>query len=251
MNNNIAIFLSSTKFLNQITTRAQFISEMNETLNRFEQELPIAFARTLDLIRTTAHGNALMSLFSFNWYFTIDENNHRQNISFQHAPVIHHDEQQNRSCSCVTSRTCAVPLKVPVFDELTTLDGFIFGCSLLETLLLSSLSCVYSDTCINIVRLMVGGAYVVPGISVKLNASATRFSINDTIETMAYEMFIESWTSNVSYERFFNSCAPSHCTYVYRYRFDALELITIFLSVFTGLSLGLRFAVPLLMKIIR
>lgn len=66
--------------------------------------------------------------------------------------------------------------------------------------------------------------------------------MNDTIETMAREMFIESWTYEVSYERFYNSCAPSHCTFVSRYRFDALELVTTFLSVFAGLSLGLRVA---------
>jgi hypothetical protein len=47
---------------------------------------------------------------------------------------------------------------------------------------------------------------------VELNSTSTRFNINDTIETLASEMFIESWTSNVSYERFFNSCAASYCT---------------------------------------
>ncbi|CAF4269611.1 unnamed protein product, partial [Adineta steineri] len=70
------------------------------------------------------------------------------------------------------------------------------------------------------------------------------------IETMAYEMFIESWSTNTSYENFFNSCAPMYCTYTYYYQFDALELLTTFLSVFAGLSLGLRFIVPHLMKLI-
>jgi hypothetical protein len=85
----------------------------------------------------------------------------------------------------------------------------------------------------------------------KLNATSTRFNINDTIETLAYEMFIESWTSNVSYERFFNSCAPAYCTYKVYYRFDALELLTTFLSVYVGLSLGIHIMVPYAVKMIK
>ena len=249
IDNGISTLRSSTKFLKQLITRAEFNREMNETLDQFEKEIPIAFTRTLDLIRTSSQGNALMSLYTRNWAFVIDEKDEGENISFLNVPVIRYDEEQNITCSCATLRTCATPVKVSIFDDLTILDGFVFGCSLLETVLLSSLSCLYSDTCINNVRLMVGGDYVLPEFSVRLNAPSTRFSINDTIETMAREMFIESWMHEVSYERFFNSCAPSHCTFIYRYRFDVLELVTTFLSVFAGLSLGLRFAVPLLARI--
>ncbi|CAF1152585.1 unnamed protein product [Adineta steineri] len=85
---------------------------------------------------------------------------------------------------------------------------------------------------------------------INLKITSQRFHMNNTIETMANEMFIESWSTNISYEIFFNSCAPIDCTYTYYYQFDALELLTTFLSVFAGLSLGLRFIVPHLMKLI-
>lgn len=130
-----------------------------------------------------------------------------------------------------------------------TFEGLVFGCYMLETVLLSSLSCFYSEVCINnsryalLTRLNGEGFYMLPSF-MKLDASSTRFNMNDTIETFSYEMFIESWNSDVSYETFFNSCAPIYCTYLYYYRFDALELLTTFLSVFAGLSLGLRFLVP-------
>ncbi|CAF1545437.1 unnamed protein product [Adineta steineri] len=126
------------------------------------------------------------------------------------------------------------------------IDGMVFGCYLLETVLLSSLSCFYSETCISNFRYILGA---IPFPVQALNDSLTRFSVNDTIETMAYQMFIESWASNVSYEKFYNSCSPNYCMYTYYYRFDMLQLLTTFLSVFAGLSLGIRFVVPYIVKI--
>lgn len=84
-----------------------------------------------------------------------------------------------------------------------------------------------------------------------LNSIERRFSINDTIEILANEMFTESWTTNVSYERFFNSCASAFCTDKEYYRFDAIELLTTFLSVYVGLSLGIRIFVPFLVQTIK
>jgi hypothetical protein len=77
-----------------------------------------------------------------------------------------------------------------------------------------------------------------------------RFAVNDTVETLANELFTESWIRNVSYEQFCNSCAPNYCIYTYHYRFDALELLTTFMSVFAGLLLDLRFLVPRLVDTI-
>lgn len=225
-------------------TRSQFIEEMNETLYQFERKTPIAFARTLDLIRTTTQGNALMSLFLSNWNLVVAEKGKGKNASFLTVPVLYEDEDQNTTCSCATSRNCTTPMEIPESNEIIRPDGFVSSCHLLETVLLSSFACLYSHTCINSVRLALLGDYDLPEYSLKLDISSTRFNMNDRIEAIANEMFIESWSSNVSYERFFNSCAPSYCTYIYHYRFDGLELLTTFLNVFSGLSTALYFIIP-------
>ena len=84
-----------------------------------------------------------------------------------------------------------------------------------------------------------------------LNASSTRFAVNETLEKLAYALFIESWTSEASYERFFNACAPTYCIGTYHYRFDALDLLTTFLSVYSGLVMALRFFTPYFVSIVR
>jgi hypothetical protein len=251
VDNSIDAFHASTMLANQLMPRVQFTNEMNETLNQFEKRIPIAFVRTLDLLRVTAQGNALLALFSSNWNLVVAEKGKGKNASFLTVPVMHNNTKQNTTCSCATLRTCTMPLQVLADYGIMIVDGMVFVCNLLETILLSSFSCFYSETCIYDIRSSLPIEPFRRNISLKLDASITRFSINDTIETMAYEMFIESRTTNASYESFFNSCAPSYCTYTYYYRFDALELLTTFLSVFAGLSLVLHFIVPHLVEMIK
>ena len=251
VNNSINEFGAFTFLSKQLKSPVQFMIEINETLNQFQKRIPAEFAQTLDLVRTTAQGNALLAMFSSNWDLFVAKKGQGRNASFLSTPVIHNNTEQNKSCSCGTSRTCTIPLKI-VGDYYTAIvDGMVFGCYLLETVLLSSLACFYSETCITDIRQALDALPLTPEDFIKLNNSATRFSINDTIEKIAYELFIESWTSNVSYERFFNSCSPKYCIYTYHYRFDALELLTTFLSVFAGLSLGVRFVVPHLIRLFK
>ena len=74
--------------------------------------------------------------------------------------------------------------------------------------------------------------------------------MNDTIETLVYRLFIDSWSNETSYERYYDACAPIYCYYVYRRRIDVVYALTTFLSVFNGLSIGLHFGVRLLMKVV-
>ncbi|CAF3699924.1 unnamed protein product [Rotaria sp. Silwood1] len=47
----------------------------------------------------------------------------------------------------------------------------------------------------------------------QFSSSTSNFRINDTIETLVYRLFIDYWSSEISYERYYNACAPTHCTY--------------------------------------
>jgi hypothetical protein len=242
----------------QVMSRIQFNNQINDTIQRFQKKIPIEFTRTLDLIRIAIQGNALVAVFSLNWRFIVPEKSKEKNASFRMESISYINIKHNTSCSCITSHTCTMPAQLlPSNVTPSVLEGLVMGCNQLETVLLSSLFCFYSLTCINDIRLTLELDPFDPKdftdivYPFQLNPSLTRFNVNATIETLASEMFIESWTSNVSYERFFNSCAPSSCTYKYYYRFDALGLLTTFLTVYGGLSLGIRFIVPYLVQMIK
>ena len=137
------------------------------------------------------------------------------------------------------------------------IDGVVYDCTILESLLQSSLKCFCSSLCSQkLIAAMAVNDYIRYSSSGRsahyfepLDMSSSSFSINDTVETIVNRMFIESWTSNVSYELFFEVCAPEQCSYTYTFRFDWIDVSTTFLSVFGGLSLGLYFLVPKLMTL--
>ncbi|CAF1306412.1 unnamed protein product [Adineta ricciae] len=237
--------------INELQNSKDFLNEINNTINQFQQRIPIIFTQTLNLIRMTIQENALISMFSSNWNIIRDEEDIESNNTYITIPVIHNDTTENISCSCATLRACSMPVGY-LKDKKSSMvyfDGILFVCNLLETVLLSSLSCFYSLTCIANIRDSMDASDIYYDNSTQLNDSLTRFNISDTNKKLANEIFIESWIINVSYESFYNSCSPTYCTYTYYYRFDTVELLTTFLSVFAGLSTVIRFIVPYLMKI--
>ena len=257
---SIALFNGSSMLVKELIPRIQFHTEMIAIFDQFQQKTPIEFARTLNLMRTAIQGNALMAVFSTNWQLVLAKGGQGRNASFRSVPVTYTDMSENRSCSCATLKTCSMSAQLFGIDNAInyTVQGLRLGCYSLETILGSSLECFYSAKCIYEFRqaLVIPEEYLLfyetlTNGMIELNSTTTRFNINDTIEILANEMFIESWTRNVSYERFFNSCAPSYCTHQDYYRFDALELLTTFLSVYVGLSLGTRILALLLIKAIQ
>ena len=74
-----------------------------------------------------------------------------------------------------------------------------------------------------------------------LNANViSRFKTSTTVQSMVEQLMLESWSQNVTYESYFNQCAPRYCTYSVIERRDVVFLITLLLGVFGGLSLLLR-----------
>ncbi|CAF3946782.1 unnamed protein product [Adineta steineri] len=258
VNNNIHVFLASTLFTNQLMSRSLFNTEMNETLCQFKNKTKTTFAHMLDFIRSTIQGNALLYINSEVWNLVavgaIDIHNTNfliPNANFLSVPVTLHNTQENTSCSCVTLRACQKPRQVKISDNWFPIDGLVIGCHQLETLLFSSLACFYSLECINALR---KSFYIISKPLNEfngLNASGTRFYVHDTVEKIANEMFIESWSNHrISYEKYFSSCSPSYCIYTYYQKSNALEILTTFLSAYGSLSIVIYFIVPYLVKLI-
>ncbi|CAF1199914.1 unnamed protein product [Adineta ricciae] len=254
VNNSIEMFLSSTMLTYQMIPRNIFNQQIDTSLTRFQKQLPIEFNRTLELIRATSHDNALIAYFPSNWniFVTNDTN------SFITEPIVYTSIDTNSSCSCATERSCAMPVLIYDYANESYFnlpENVFYSCTLIETILHSSLFCFYSDVCVLRYRRLTSPGrlqdrYFNQITACIFNASLTHFARNDTIETMASSMFIESWLSNTSYENFCKTCSPTECISTYRYRFDIFEIFTAFLSIYAGIAIILRFLVPHLITII-
>ncbi|CAF4604494.1 unnamed protein product [Rotaria sp. Silwood2] len=90
------------------------------------------------------------------------------------------------------------------------------------------------------------GSYLSDIYPLQFSSSVSNFAINDTIETMANRVFIDFWSNETSYEKYYTACAPISCSYVKQQHLNPVYALTMFLNVFSGLSVVLKYIVPLL-----
>ena len=127
--------------------------------------------------------------------------------------------------------------------------GFLWRCSPLMSILKSDLRCLYSEECLIDFLLyhinFSAHAVAVPPLD---PATLIRTKSNSTVGELVDNLFVEEWRSSLSYEKYFESCAPEECHYIYNKRANYIYTFTIFLATYSGLTLTLRLMVPLLMK---
>jgi len=73
----------------------------------------------------------------------------------------------------------------------------------------------------------------------------TRFNPISSVSfgTLIDELFIETWQNPSNYSDYFSACAPLTCRYTYVERKNALYILTAFLGLYGGLTVGLKFIV--------
>jgi hypothetical protein len=240
---------------NQLVPQALFQAENDDHMQQFQSSTATIFRSILGPIRAASQGNALITVLKTNWipkmdYFGID-------VPLLTVPILYN----NSNCSCATSSSC---LKPAVFfngsgPPYYTAEDIFLGCTPLDSVLKSSLSCFFSPTCLQSFLTAIpltGTDYLYnrePFSMMPLNFSSnnTQFRANDTLETIINALFIDSWSSEISYPHYFNACQPLHCTYVFTQRLDVTRVATTFLSVFGGLSTILRFVTPHLIRTLK
>ncbi|CAF3085121.1 unnamed protein product [Rotaria sp. Silwood2] len=88
--------------------------------------------------------------------------------------------------------------------------------------------------------------YIVHIFLLQFSSSVSSFTINDTIEAIVNRVFIDFWSNETSYEQYYTACAPISCSYMKQQHFDLVYALTMFLNVFSGLSVVLKYVVPFL-----
>ena len=173
-----------------------------------------------------------MSVYSLNWIYSPRYDLNMSSYQIPTKPIGH-----GGNCSCAISSSCIES----VFINDQIIPGFLVGCSSLESLMRSTLICLYNQTCLDLINIA-NISTITP-----LNASlSTQFPPNMTVENMIPNMFIEQWSYNVSYSAFFTQCQPSSCSYSVSQRKDFLKIVTILLGIYGGLTTVLHLIAPLL-----
>ncbi|CAF3874509.1 unnamed protein product [Rotaria sp. Silwood1] len=241
-----------------VVPKIQFELQINETIRVFQKSMETQVSRVLQLFRANAQGNGFISAIGTNLLLSYVPNG--INASIIYTPKSYN----NATCSCATSSLCVEPAFFNYENGTLsyTLENIFMSCFIVDSILLSSLRCFFSDSCtadfkngyisdidspFDVNNSLLGPYKTFPILTLSENS---RYTMNDTIEMIVNNFFIDIWSSEISYEQYYNACAPIYCTYRYGERFNVLFTLTIFLTLFSRLSAGLRMIVPFSVKLV-
>ncbi|CAF0734638.1 unnamed protein product [Adineta steineri] len=208
-----------------------FEKETNASLNEFQSTLPNSFLNSLQIIRGLMQGNGFVSAYSTNWYYIT------KNINLDSMLFFKPQYYGSDMCNCATLSTCTQ-------SSTPYIKGYLVGCTPLESLLQSTLECLYEQSCIDLLTTYLNMS--LPNHLVPLNKSETRFSLNDTVDSIVEKMFVETCLSNVSYNQFFEECKPDYCSVTLVEPGSFIIVITTILGLYGGLTTFLKLVVPFL-----
>jgi hypothetical protein len=242
INNSLGEFLNQTFVATQVISEDLFELQANALIEDWKTATIKSFLRTFDLIRAIQHGNHLAGAKS-NSQFSIEK--------MSNKPLLNSMVYDNQ-CNCMLSKSCHSPMGAFFYGSsfpqfLFEITGLFMGCFRLEALLNSTLECFYNQTCTDKVNDKGRGPVPYPKFTA---LNATRNSPNESIDSIARQLFVEKWSNYSSFNSYYTACAPRSCTYEYMHRRKLVSLIPSIIGMFGGLTTGLEIIFLVLLRLI-
>ncbi|CAF1157996.1 unnamed protein product [Adineta ricciae] len=250
IDNSINQFLNDVFINTQLITESQLEIQINSIILQFRNVTLEKFSESFKLLRDIMNGNAFISSYYLNWYWWKDIKH--TFVTFPIKSVVMKDE-----CSCATRSDCIDSggiYRDSSKKQRFVMPGWNIGCSVVETLLSSTLECLYNQKCVDLLVF-----YLTSELSIfpyRINMSAMNFS-NEShfkpdiyIQNISDELFVEEWKHKTSYSSFYHQCAPIYCSYKTKKDDYIIYTISKVLGLCGGLTIALRFTIPLIIKII-
>lgn len=246
----ISTFNKSVLITASVLSRTAFELQTTKIIADFIERTPTYFRRLLFFTNELLRNTLAPTAFNTDWLLEVTD--WWQSMLLRSVPRMF----SNGTCNCITSTTCQEPMRIGPPN--LVFPGLVVGCWPIDGLRMSTLECFYSSSCIESIinfldyyTQMDGSSPVdfilptVPTLIVTpLNSSIpSRFPLNITIGNLINELFIEQWYNKSIYENYFAACAPTVCRYEYVSRNSIVYMITLILSLYGGLTFGLRFIV--------
>ncbi len=248
---------SANKFIsNRVIPETLFSVQVASLIDAFTGSTNTEFIRIFSLARSTTQSNQLISRTFSNFQLSVSTNG-QVSIIDNSMPYLYPGFPVGNlaQCWCVSQGSqCGWRMYVYNSSQnlnLVYLTNLAMRCLPTESALTSTLECWYNNTCFGAVL----AAYAREGVPdivdiMPLDANVpSRFPRNATVQVMMNELLLENWTVTVSYEQFYNGCAPLFCIYTTEQRFDWFYVIVTILGVYSGLSTGLKLILPIIVRL--
>ncbi|CAF1237186.1 unnamed protein product [Adineta ricciae] len=242
--NELSIFLNSQFLSISLMKSDVFSKQIDNIFFNFKSNLLSSnYLFVLELIRNIYSSNAYISAYGTNWYPIIREAKHKEIIFMKSK------EYNQSSCNCVTSIICVETMNLKLNNEsLWSIPGMLSGCLPLDSMLESTLECLYDQICLDKISYALNSS--IRYTTLMINHTRFRPINNFKINMILKEFFIEKWIENFSFESYFNACYVQTCSYTISKRFNIFYMLRTIIAFYGGLSLILTLIIPLIYKII-
>lgn len=168
-------------------------------------------------------------------------------------------------CYCLLNSKClvrqgffckAVACQGPGKFPNQTIPGLYLSCFPFNALLLSTLECFYDALCIQMLldwRLFeISDIYEPTQLNIKplQLGKSKNSSVTEPIDNIVSRLFIDEWKFSSEPTVHYQQCKPTVCTYSYISDFEPIHVITTVIGLLGGLSIILRFLVPVVVRIV-
>jgi hypothetical protein len=242
-----------TKFVtNQVVSRQSFQTQIDLSVEQFKRTVPESFQRALHLLKTNFETNLFITPMNSKFSISVGVDNSVVMVRELNNKWPDKPKYQNIHYTylCVSSISVECSQKTVISDNDTTynISGMLQAWFPLQSLLMSTLECFYNDTCLSQIIQYINKT-VSPINFTTLKSSSLSLN-NSTIESLANNLFIQSWTNDSSFESYFNHCHPLTCQYTYERRLDFISIVTAIIGLIGGINVFLRLLLPYVVNLV-
>jgi hypothetical protein len=134
---------------------------------------------------------------------------------------------------------------------LTFIPGLYVGCYVSDGLFHSTLEILFDQNEIDrLLRLLLNviDTAMIERFPALNSTSLQTFAVKTTVNDLATRLFVDVWTKKISHEKYFLSCQPVECRYLFRGKRNFIVTITIVLGIIGGLNTILRLLAPFIIQ---
>ena len=205
--------------------------ESQVTYNTLMADTQSTFLRSLLTTEGMIASNQLVSGLQTNFYARFERV--QQSLRPAFTPRIY------ENCSCLSLHGCPRPA---TDGNMNPIPGIILDCLMIDATLKSSLECYYNRSCIS--SLHPSMSLIEPlKTSNEIRSKAT-WTLGELVEIS----MTEEEAVTIAFDRFYQQCKPTYCSYVYSRSFDIIFAGTTVIGLYGGLALVLSVLVPIITK---
>ena len=219
-------------------------SESEAQISHFKFSTKDRFSSSLKMIRETTRANSLFSgLFTSHSLYIWNP---------QEDVTVFIRTYSGYSCDETTSYfTSAVFYHVNTDAIVFRVPGFYVGCYIIESVFHSTLECFHDEECFNQVKYYVNSSLTLNTGVLKAPLSSN-FTGNTSIEEIVNALMVEKWDSYIGFEKYYDECQPTQCSYTVESRNGLVYIVTIVMGLVGGLvTIILKFIVPKIVNYVR